>query len=188
MASMTQAPKKLLFLGDSLIEFFDWQSRFPEHRVYNLGVAGETVEGLLSRIYGIVQYLEKPDFIFIMTGINNVAMEHLDFIRSYRSIIGILVNAFPGSRIYIHNLTTTLFDWIPEESIKEVNLSLKKVAEEMGIGYIDIHRLFLDYAGNRVQDLFLPDGVHISDEGYEVWSHEVAGIIGDESRVHDTLT
>ncbi|HDH01537.1 MAG TPA: GDSL family lipase, partial [Nitrospirae bacterium] len=47
--------KDILFLGHSLIEFFDWQTRFPDHRVASLGVAGETVEGLLSRLDGIIK-------------------------------------------------------------------------------------------------------------------------------------
>jgi lysophospholipase L1-like esterase len=177
MAEAVTGSKRLLFLGDSLVEFFDWQSRFPGNRVYSLGIAGETVEGLLSRISGILQYFDSPDFIFIMTGINNVAMDDLGFLGSYIRIIDMLSSAYPGSRIYIHSLTPTLVDWIPGDSIIEVNLSLRKTAGEKGIGYIDIHRLFFDHSGNTIQDYFLPDGVHLSDEGYAVWSDELEGIL-----------
>jgi hypothetical protein len=41
----------ILFLGHSLIEFFDWQKRFPDHLAVNLGKAGESVEGLLMMEY-----------------------------------------------------------------------------------------------------------------------------------------
>jgi len=40
--------KTILFIGDSLTEFFDWQKRFPGHKVVNLGSAGETVETLFD--------------------------------------------------------------------------------------------------------------------------------------------
>ncbi len=37
--------QKILFTGDSLIEYFEWAARFPEHRIHNMGWSGETVEG-----------------------------------------------------------------------------------------------------------------------------------------------
>ena len=40
--------KRFLFIGDSLVEFFNWQERFPDKKVYNFGSAGETAEGLLA--------------------------------------------------------------------------------------------------------------------------------------------
>jgi lysophospholipase L1-like esterase len=75
----------ILFLGHSLIEFFDWQKRFPAHTVRNLGVAGESVEGLLSRLDGIIKTYPEADLIFIMTGINNIAMEDFDFLVLQRN-------------------------------------------------------------------------------------------------------
>ena len=39
----------MLFIGHSLVEFFDWQVRFPGHRAANLGVAGESVADIRSR-------------------------------------------------------------------------------------------------------------------------------------------
>ncbi len=65
---------RLLFIGDSLIEYFDWQERFPKNSVYNMGVAGETVEGLYARLQVVYLQLDTPDAIFIMSGINNLAM------------------------------------------------------------------------------------------------------------------
>jgi len=41
--------KRLLFIGDSLIEFFDWQGRFSDCLVKKLGRAGETVQEILAR-------------------------------------------------------------------------------------------------------------------------------------------
>lgn len=58
-----------------MTEFFDWQQRFPEHRVMNLGIAGETVDGLLGRMDRVLLALHDPDLIFVMSGINNIAME-----------------------------------------------------------------------------------------------------------------
>ena len=53
----------LLFIGDSLIQFFDWQKRFPAYQITNLGVAGESVQGLLARIPALNERMEAPDWL-----------------------------------------------------------------------------------------------------------------------------
>ena len=66
--------KKMVFIGDSLTQWFDWQRRFPGDAVMNLGISGEPVEGLLARREAIRENVHKPDYIFLMTGINDIAM------------------------------------------------------------------------------------------------------------------
>jgi len=91
----------ILFIGHSLIEFFDWQKRFPSHKVSNLGVAGETVERLLLRLERIIKRHPSADIIFLMTGLNNLAMGDTGFLDPYRKIIETLSSAYPSARVYI---------------------------------------------------------------------------------------
>ena len=78
---------RILFIGHSLIEFFDWQKRFPGHSAENLGVADETTEGLLARIDRIGGAHPSADLIFLMTGLNNISMDDFDFLGSYQEIV-----------------------------------------------------------------------------------------------------
>ncbi|MBI5098605.1 MAG: GDSL family lipase [Nitrospirae bacterium] len=167
----------ILFLGHSLIEFFDWQKRFPGYTVRNLGVAGESVEGLLSRLDRIKKTYPEADLIFIMTGLNNIAMEDFDFLDSYREIITKLSVAYPKANMFIHSLLPVLVDFISNESILNVNDSIKALAGEMRVEFMDVHKLFIDYQGKPVKDYLLDDGVHLSDEGYNVWSGALEAII-----------
>ncbi len=167
----------ILFLGHSLIEFFDWQGRFPAHRVANLGVAGETVEGLLSRLEGIIKANPRADLIFIMTGINNLAMEDFDFLDPYREIIKKVASAYPDAKIYIHGLLPTLVDFIENESIRRVNVSIENLAKDAGVEFIDLYRHFIDRRGMPVKEYLLDDGVHLTDKGYSVWAGVLEEII-----------
>jgi len=167
----------ILFIGHSLIEFFDWPKRFPYHRVANLGVAGETVEGLLSRVEKITKEDSSADLIFIMTGLNNVAMEDFDFFDSCKKILERLSTAYPSARIFIHSLLPTLVDFIPDESIQSVNDSLKELVKDTKVEFLDIYKLFIDEKGRTMKDYLLDDGVHLSDKGYAVWSKALERII-----------
>ena len=169
--------KEILFIGDSLVEFFDWQGRFPAHAITNLGRAGETVEGLLSRVGGTIRDYPRPDLVFIMTGINNVAMEDYDFLGSYRKIIDRFSRAFPKARVCVHSLLPTILPWVSHSSLQEVNRSLLKIVEEKGAEYIDLYRRFVDEKGMPVKEYLLADGVHLSDRGYAVWTEELERIV-----------
>jgi len=167
----------ILFLGHSLIEFFDWQKRFPGHNAANLGVAGESVEGLLFRLNGIIKAYPEVDFIFIMTGINNIAMEDFDFLDSYREIILKLSAAYPKARVFIHSLLPVIVDFIDNKTILNVNDKIKILAGTAGAEFMDLHSLFIDNQGRPVKGYFLDDGIHLRDKGYDVWSEALEEII-----------
>lgn len=167
---------RLLFIGDSLIEYFDWQERFKKNSVYSMGVAGETVEGLYSRLQVLYTQLDTPDAIFIMSGINNLAMGHRKFITTYRKIVRGLKKQYKSPKIpkiFVQSLLPVLFPWISNEEIRGINLQLKEMADAEKVGYLDIYALFLDPEGRTVAAYLLEDGVHVSEKGYSVWSNEI---------------
>jgi lysophospholipase L1-like esterase len=170
--------KDILFIGDSLIEFFDWAARFPGRRVFNLGVSGETVQWLLDRLDRITAAHPSVRAVFLMTGINNVALEEPDFMDDYGKVLDRLASAYPDARLYVNSLLPTLLPWITPEAITALNENLRALAEEREVRYIDIHSLFAE-AG--VRDCLLPDGVHLSEKGYAVWSDAVQEFMELES-------
>lgn len=165
--------KKLLFLGDSLIEFYDWRKRFSAHAVYNLGIAGETVGGLRARLARVFAQVPSPDKVFIMSGINNLAMGDSDFHAAYRDVVRDISAAYPGAEVYVHSLLPVLFPFIANEDIMTANLQLRETALRQGVFYIDLYARFLDEKGRPREAYLLDDGVHVSDEGYRVWSDEI---------------
>ncbi len=167
----------LLFLGDSLIEFYDWQRRFPAHRVTRLGIAGESVEGLFSRLERVKGISSNADMVFIMTGINNIAMGDTGFIVTYKNITGKLSSLYPGAEVTINSLLPVLVDFIPGDSIRKTNASLKRVADDVGAEYLDVYSRFIDARGKPIKEYLLDDGVHLSNEGYAAWSMAIEEII-----------
>lgn len=168
---------RLLFIGDSLIEFYDWERRFPGHEAFNYGIAGETVEGLFSRLQGILENTANPDFVFIMTGINNMAMGDKNFSGTYKKIIALIKVKYPSAKISVHSLLPVLFPFIANDEIREMNNKLRHMAEAENVLYSDIHTVFLDSSGNPKTSYLLDDGVHVSEEGYRAWSAEIEKLL-----------
>jgi lysophospholipase L1-like esterase len=166
--------KTILFIGDSLIEYFDWAERFPDHNVANLGISGEPVEWLLERMPRILSEYPKADMVFIQSGINNVAMEDSGFIGEYREILQKLKAAYSEAEIHVTSLLPTMLTFIPPTEIVRLNDLLKDLAEEHDCRFLNIHDLFL---ARGLPELLSPDGIHLSEKGYKLWSGIVEAVI-----------
>ncbi|UCH81027.1 MAG: hypothetical protein JSW20_00050 [Nitrospiraceae bacterium] len=167
----------VLFLGDSLIEYFDWQARFPGHRIGNFGIAGESVQGLLSRVMNIKESFSDAGMVIVMSGINNIAMGDDDFIRFYRFVIERLQSSYPEAVITACSLLPVNMDFICNDTIIRVNRALYELVKETGIEWLNIFERFIDTRGRVITEYLLEDGVHVSNEGYAIWSKAVDEII-----------
>jgi lysophospholipase L1-like esterase len=165
--------KNLVFIGDSLTEWFDWQRRFPEHRVTNLGRSGEPIEGLLDRRDRIREQIDNPDYIFLMTGINNITLEQYDITGPYREIVRNLTTWYKKATVVVQSILPVALEWISNNTIKETNRHFEQIAREYGAEYLDIHSLFVDSKGNPKSEYLQDDGVHLSSKGYDMWAKEV---------------
>lgn len=168
---------KLIFIGDSLTEYFNWQNRFSEYDAVNLGISGETVEGLLGRIDRIISSIKNPDYIFIMTGINNIAMEDFKILESYKKIVSELSSKFKETVIIVQSILPVNLYWIDNGIIKTINRKLKEIAHELNAEYLDVFSHFIDSKGSPNSEYFLDDGVHLNDKGYDVWAKAVEGFL-----------
>ncbi len=166
-------PKHLVFIGDSLTEWFDWQSRFPDYHVTNLGISGEPIEGLLSRRERIRATIRDPSAIFLMTGINNIAMEEYDIAAPYREIVRSLTTWYKQTTIVVQSILPVNLEWINNNIITDTNRLLEQIAREYSAEYLDVYRLFVDSNGNSKVAYLQDDGVHLSSKGYKVWADEV---------------
>ena len=167
---------QFLFIGDSLIEFFNWQERFPDRDIFNYGIAGETAEGLLARLPGITERVKSPNFIMIMTGINNVAMEDYGFLFTYEKIIANLKETYGQAAIAMTSLLPVDLFFLGD-AIPRINKKLQDIAQHNNILYLDLYPLFLNGNSRPITSYFEADGVHLSDEGYEVWARALENTI-----------
>ena len=167
---------RFLFMGDSLIEFFNWQERFPDREVFNYGIAGETAEGLLARLPNIINRAQSPDLVMIMTGINNVAMEDYGFLFTYEKIITRLREAYGQATINMTSLLPVDLFFL-SDAIPRINRRLKKIAENNNILYLNLYPLFIDENSRAITSCFEADGVHLSAEGYEIWARALENTI-----------
>ena len=170
--------QKLMLVGDSMIEFFDWQERFPELEVNNLGRSGESVEELRIRAQSIVERYEPPDLVLVMIGTNNVAMENFTFLPAYEDIMETFQEGYPEAAMVVNSLLPMELSYLAPDAVFRVNSSLKSLAASRSALYLDAWASMVDKSG-RVLEGLLEDEVHLSHQGYRVWSDVLAGFLQD---------
>jgi lysophospholipase L1-like esterase len=168
---------KILFLGHSLVEWFDWQGRFPGHEVHNLGVAGETTTGLLRRSDRALSRCPEADAVLVMTGTNDLLMEDRSFLEDYRALAAKLVERCPGARIVLHSILPVHPQWVDSKEIESLNDVIREIAAESGTEFFDLTARFTGSSGEPDLRCLLADGVHLSETGYAVWSRALEELL-----------
>ena len=163
----------LFFIGDSMIEFFDWQQRFPEHRAVNLGRAGETTSELLSRLPGILTLQPPPDWLLLMTGTNDICMEDFTFPAALAQIIETCQRRLPETIITVNSLLPINLPYLATDVIPRTNALLEELAASQDVHFLNGHQALTDSSGHLQPGVLAADGVHLEEHGYQLWADEV---------------
>lgn len=171
----------LLFVGDSLTagwagnEGVEWKAHFAPWGAANFGIGGDTTQNLLWRLdHGAVGVL-RPKVVVLLIGINNLGRENATpeaAGRGIRAVVAKLRGAFPEARILLHGIFPC--DHSPAAEIRQrvaaVNRQLLALDSEGGrIVVRDIGGIFLEADGSVSAEV-MPDGLHLSPEGYRRWA------------------
>lgn len=164
------AKADIVFFGDSLTYYGDFSSVFPGKVVCNLGLRGDTIQGMIERI-DQVQLLETKS-VFLMAGINDLAPVSVDeFEKMYNLLIDAVDRKLPNTSIFVQTIlpvnTQDFRIGCDNTQICECNNRINKVAWERNLFFLDTHSL---YAKNNQLPLSLTkDGIHICQDAYSIW-------------------
>jgi len=165
--------KVLYLIGDSMIEYGEWDRLLPGFTPVNLGRSGETAVETLWRLDGIAARSDTPDAVIFMTGTNNVTMEEFAFFQVYDDIVAKSRELWPEARIIINSLLPMNLSFLAPDAVSRVNENLAAAAKRLGVEYLDAFTPLSDGKG-AAADGVLADEVHITEEGYRRWAAAIA--------------
>lgn len=158
--------ERILFIGDSLIAFYDWQEYFPKFACVNLGVPGETVAGWLGLTAQAGRRYPEAEYLVVMLGANNICQQDYGFFADYGILLDELRCLYPEAQIIVCSLLPHELPWLAGTAISRLNESLEILARERGDLFLDLYTPFVAQGGG----CFMEDGVHLAEMGYRIWS------------------
>lgn len=162
----------VVMVGDSLTEGGIWNEMFPELRVANRGITGDTTDKILNRIETILS--THPKKAFLMAGINDiegqVGLEKL--LWNYVRIVHRLQAA--KIRVYIQSTVECNRSSCGEklDKVRALNKRLKQFAAKNNLPYIDLN-IGITSEADGLLDEFTSDGIHLTGMAYWHWREKL---------------
>ena len=175
-SKLTITSKDIVFIGNSITNGAEWNELFPQKRVKNRGISGDTSEGVYDRLDPVVK--GKPAKIFILIGINDISrgIEVETIVQNMKRIVEKIQNESPKTKIYIQSILPVNPDFEmfkghqKPQLIKEINQQYQNIAKEYNVNYINLYPHFLEEGTDRMNEKYTNDGLHLLGEGYLLWS------------------
>ncbi|WP_440710992.1 GDSL-type esterase/lipase family protein [Herbiconiux sp. YIM B11900] len=175
---MTGKPKTV-FVGDSLTEGGSWQDWFPGDETVNLGVGGDTTEGLIERLDSVAA--EDPDTVVLLIGTNDIANRRAveQIVRNIETILVTLRADSPDARILVQSVLPRGAEYA--EYVKEINRHVWQFAATVKAHYLDLWPVMAMEDG-ELNPAYTEDRLHLNTAGYDAWLSELVPAL---ERVHD---
>ena len=167
--------KDIVFIGNSITNGAEWNELFPQKRVKNRGISGDTSEGVFDRLDAVVK--GKPAKIFILIGVNDISREIKveTIVLNMKRIVEKIQKESPKTKIYIQSILPVNPDFemfkghMKPELIKEINQFYQNIAQEYKVNYIDLYSYFLEDGTDKMNKKYTNDRLHLLGEGYLLW-------------------
>lgn len=172
-------PGGIVFLGDSITDFFRVNEFFHGAYVINRGISGDTTDGVLKRLPESVFDL-SPSKVFILIGTNDLVEKKTEqyIINNIEKIITAIQKRCPQTKLYLESIYPVsssknkkikrfIVSRRNNEIISHINEGLENMAKKRAIRYIDVYSHLLDEAGN-IRLEYTVEGLHLTVRGYRV--------------------
>lgn len=188
----------LLFLGDSITDAWGGEghgtngghkiftSKFVPMKAANFGIGGDRTQHVIWRLQNGELDGIKPKVVQLMIGTNNsngsdnTAEEIADGVKG---IIDEIKKKSPSTKVLLLAIfprNTGKDDAakkIQKDKIDKVNSIISKLDDGgKSVKFLDIGSKFKDASGALPKEL-MPDQLHLSEKGYEIWANAVEGVI-----------
>jgi len=175
-------PGCVVFIGSSSIRF--WGSLSDDMKpldAINRGFGGSQisqVNGYASRI--VIPY--RPRIVVLYAGENDLSWPWSKspetVLADFQQFVGIIHSALPGTWIYFISMKP---DPLRRRNWPTVVRANKMIADfirrQDHVRFIDVSAAMLDAQGQPRRELFRRDGLHMSAEGYALWTSIIRPVL-----------
>ncbi len=166
-------PGGVLFIGSSSIRMWKTLAEdFPGTPTLNRGFGGSEISDSIHFADRIV-FPYKPRQIVMYAGDNDVSKGKSaeEVARDFRTFVKKVRKELPGVRVAFIAIKPSLKRWNLAPEMKEANGKIRNYCRwHRGVVYLDIWKPMLGEDGKPRPELFIEDGLHLSREGYELWT------------------
>jgi beta-glucosidase len=174
----------VVFLGDSITQGWEgagkevWEKQFSGRKCINFGVGGDRTQHVLWRFENGQLDGIKPKAVVLLIGTNNSNKEdntEAEILEGVTTIVAELKKRAPQTKVLLMAIFPRGQTFSTQRGkILQVNQALAKQANGKNVFFIDIGPKLIEKDGSISKDI-MPDYLHLSPKGYEIWAKAVEG-------------
>jgi len=188
----TSVAGKIMFAGDSDIEYWNTASPFPGSS--NVGVGGWTCKNVLNKIDDHLDQW-RPDVVVLVCGENDLWSASVDVtFQRFESVVAKITN-FGARVLYLGTKPEPATKSLHAEyqqydakirALASASATTTTASNQPLLTMVDVYQSF-EATGNS-NDLYDRDGLHLSQEGYELWTKWAKQALNDFSGCFEWLS
>jgi len=165
-------PGQILFVGSSTIVDWDPATYFPDLKIINRGLWGSALIDTVRLVDRIVLPYQ-PRLIVLYAGDNDIdgGQTSEDVTVQFERFIREVHARLPQTRIVFIGIKPSPRRWLTIDRARETNERIRTLAgRDDRVAYLDVDGPMLGWDETPRKELFLSDGLHLSPQGYQLWT------------------
>jgi lysophospholipase L1-like esterase len=173
----------IVFIGDSITQGWEgggknvWQKYYGKRKCLNFGVSGDRTQHVLWRFeHGQLDGI-KPKAAVLMIGTNNSNKDdnsEAEILQGVQLIVKQIRERLPQTRVLVVGIFPRGRTFSTQRGkIVQINQALARLADGKMIHYIDFGSQLIEADGSISKEV-MPDYLHLSERGYEIWAQAIA--------------
>lgn len=171
----------ILFVGSSTIKFWNTALSFPNLQVINRGFGGSQISDV-NYYYEQIVGKYKPAKIVFYAGENDIAAGKSagQVLVNYEKFIEKVEQDFPEAQVFYLPIKPSLSRWQLWSEMSAANAKIKEFVEtKPNLFYVDTASAMLNKKLEPNPSLFIDDGLHMNDKGYQLWKYILSSYIDE---------
>ena len=172
---------QIVATGSSSMRFWDHSIHrdFAPMPIISRGFGGSNINDLLVHLDAIV-LKHRPGAVIIYEGDNDIAqgVPVTVVLETFEKVVVRILDDNAETRIYLISVKPSIARESLWAEMVEVNQGIQAISKSKeNVFYVDVATPMLNSDGSRNPDLYVSDGLHMSQAGYDIWRDVVVPFV-----------
>jgi lysophospholipase L1-like esterase len=170
----------VLFIGSSTIRLWDLDAAFPTLETVNRGFGGSQFSDAAEALDRIV-VPHRPRTVVLYAGDNDIAHYGKltrDVVADFHAFDDALTHALPETELIVLSIKPSPARWAYQPFMEVTNAKIASYCNDAPRRtYVDLVAPMLTPLGEPNSALYASDGIHLSAEGYALWTETLRPLL-----------
>ncbi len=178
----------VVFVGSSSIRLWNLEKSFSDldPAPLNRGFGGSELEDSVRHVDLLINKHE-PRLVVVYAGDNDVAggKDAARVVGDFKQLVQLIQSNLPRTNIAYIAIKPSIARWNLSDTMHEANRQIAELcAENERLTFVDVWEPMLGEDGKPRKELFQDDGLHLNEDGYELWASLLAPVIDPSDEEH----